>query len=66
MRHPQPWTHFTRDETDDLCLGLWVAKLIWPLMGLVVCTFIIIMGILFGTCRPYPRMWRFYTDEGGE
>lgn len=44
--------------------GLWVAKLIWPLMGLVVCTFIMIMGILFGACRPYPRMWRFYTDEG--
>jgi hypothetical protein len=35
-------------------------------MGLVVCTFIIIMGILFGACRPYPRMWNFFTDEGGE
>lgn len=58
--------HFTRGKADDLSVGLWVAKMIWPLMGLVVCTFIIIMGILFGTCRPYPRMWNFYTDEGGE
>lgn len=33
-------------------------------MGVVGATFIIIMGIMFGSCRPYPRMWTFYTDEG--
>lgn len=35
-------------------------------MGVVGATFIIIMGIMFGSCRPYPRMWTFYTDEGGK
>ncbi|POS68799.1 hypothetical protein DHEL01_v212807 [Diaporthe helianthi] len=33
-------------------------------LALVLCTFIMIMGILFGACRPSPRMWKFYTDEG--
>lgn len=45
--------------------GLWVEKFIMPAMCLVGLTFIVNMGILFGSCRPYGRMWVFYEDEGG-
>lgn len=41
-------------------------KFILPVMCLVGCTFIANMGILFGSCRPYTRMWVFYEDEGGK
>ncbi|KAF3764033.1 hypothetical protein M406DRAFT_261273 [Cryphonectria parasitica EP155] len=44
--------------------GLWVEKFIFPVMCLVGVTFIITIGILFGNCRPYSRMWVFYEDEG--
>lgn len=47
-------------------IGLWVEKFILPVMAIVLCTFIIIIGILFGSCRPYPRMWQFYSEEGGK
>lgn len=51
---------------DGQLLGLWVEKFIVPAMCLVGCTFIANMGILFGACRPYDRMWVFYEDEGGK
>ncbi|ROW04752.1 hypothetical protein VMCG_04836 [Cytospora schulzeri] len=44
--------------------GLWVEKFIMPVMVLVGATGVIIMIILFASCRPYYKMWIVYPDQG--
>lgn len=46
--------------------GLWVSKLIVPLMVVVGCTFVTVITILFASCRPYQNMWVVWPQQGGE
>ncbi|CAN8100960.1 unnamed protein product [Discula destructiva] len=44
--------------------GLWVSKFIIPTMTLVGCTLVTTITILFASCRPYPKMWIVWPDQG--
>ncbi|TID24286.1 hypothetical protein E6O75_ATG02651 [Venturia nashicola] len=47
-----------------LTTGLWQEKMIKPGFALVGTTYLVVLAMLFFTCRPFHHLWQMYPDPG--